>query len=287
MLCLVPVKQWRRKLRGDTTPFPQSKAKLGVSYNLFDGEELLEASIKSIRNVVDYIIVGYQKVSYSGANANEEVPRLLAKLKTQGLIDKIYHYNNNFALTPHENETAKRNEGLSLAKQANCTHFMTMDCDEFYKEEELINAYNFILKNDITHSGCPIINYFGKPEYMALNSEDQCAVSFICKILKNSKFKFGSKLPATIDPTRSLCFNKRNDKFYFLTSVTMHHMKYIRKNLRKKIDNSSGKFSKKKLNVKFYESRKREVALSLKLNDNNLFLYDFVKVRNIFNIDLG
>ena len=33
--------------------------KLGVSYNLFDGEELLESSIKSIRDNVDYVSVVY------------------------------------------------------------------------------------------------------------------------------------------------------------------------------------------------------------------------------------
>ena len=31
--------------------------KLGVSYNIFDGEELLENSIKSIRKNVDYIVM--------------------------------------------------------------------------------------------------------------------------------------------------------------------------------------------------------------------------------------
>ena len=37
--------------------------KIGVSYNLFDGEELLESSIKSIRKNVDYISVVYQTIS--------------------------------------------------------------------------------------------------------------------------------------------------------------------------------------------------------------------------------
>ena len=39
--------------------------KLGVSYNLFNGEELLEASIKSIRQNVDYINVIYQEYSWT------------------------------------------------------------------------------------------------------------------------------------------------------------------------------------------------------------------------------
>ena len=37
------------------------KMKLGIAYNLFDGEELLEASVKSVRGCADYICVIYQK----------------------------------------------------------------------------------------------------------------------------------------------------------------------------------------------------------------------------------
>ena len=40
--------------------------KLGLAYNLFDGEELLEYSLRSIRNNVDYISVQYQEISNHG-----------------------------------------------------------------------------------------------------------------------------------------------------------------------------------------------------------------------------
>ena len=42
--------------------------KVGISYNLFDGEELLEASIKSVRDNVDYISIVYQTESNFGKN---------------------------------------------------------------------------------------------------------------------------------------------------------------------------------------------------------------------------
>ena len=34
--------------------------KLGVAYNVFDGEELLETSIQSVRPCADYICIVYQ-----------------------------------------------------------------------------------------------------------------------------------------------------------------------------------------------------------------------------------
>ena len=47
--------------------------KLGVSYNLFDGEELLEGSIKQIRSEVDYISVVYQEVSNFGESCDKNL----------------------------------------------------------------------------------------------------------------------------------------------------------------------------------------------------------------------
>lgn len=45
---------------------------------VFDGEELLEFAVKSIRNVIDYISVTYQDVSYFGNKAD---PNLLSYLE--------------------------------------------------------------------------------------------------------------------------------------------------------------------------------------------------------------
>jgi hypothetical protein len=38
--------------------------KLGAAYNVFDGEELLENSIVSIRSEVDYVVVVYQTCTF-------------------------------------------------------------------------------------------------------------------------------------------------------------------------------------------------------------------------------
>ena len=42
---------------GDTA---EQAVKLGAAYNVFDGEELLEASIASLRPLVQYVCVVYQ-----------------------------------------------------------------------------------------------------------------------------------------------------------------------------------------------------------------------------------
>lgn len=90
--------------------------KFGVSYSIFDGEELLEASIKQIRGCVDYINVVYQLKSWYGDKANENLLPLLNNLKNKGLIDELIEFKPDFSLEAWQNETNKRNLGLSAAK---------------------------------------------------------------------------------------------------------------------------------------------------------------------------
>ncbi|MFM6972171.1 MAG: hypothetical protein ACKOXJ_00940 [Alphaproteobacteria bacterium] len=47
--------------------------KLGITYNLFDGEELLESSVKSVRESAEHINVVYQTTSNWGEKASENI----------------------------------------------------------------------------------------------------------------------------------------------------------------------------------------------------------------------
>ena len=110
--------------------------KIGVSYNLFDGEELIENSIKSIRNNVDYISVVYQTISNFGQECDKGLVSLLERLKSEGLVDELFEYHPRINKGGHFNEITKRNIGLSLSEGANCTHHMAMDSDEFYTDTQ-------------------------------------------------------------------------------------------------------------------------------------------------------
>lgn len=82
--------------------------KLGISYNLFDGEELLEKSILSIRENVDYISVVFQMVSNLGDICNPNIKNQLIELKSKGLINDFYLYIPDLNNSPHYNEITKR-----------------------------------------------------------------------------------------------------------------------------------------------------------------------------------
>lgn len=213
----------------------------GVSYSVFDGEELLEKSVESIRSQVDYINVVWQDVSWKGAAGNKEVPILLERLKSEGKIDEIIKFTPDISIKAARNEERKRNIGLEAAKKFGCDYFMTMDCDEFYLEDEVREAKQFILKHGVTHSFCGFVNYGPLPTERFIDPSSY-AVQFFSKI--NGKSYLGVEKGrnknriAEVDQTRELS-DFAGAKYYFLTHIHMHHMTLVRKDLYKKFMNTS------------------------------------------------
>ena len=218
--------------------------KLGVSYNLFDGEELLEGSIKSIRDNVDYISVVYQTISNFNNPCDEGLVPLLEDLKERGLIDTLYHYQTDMTLHCSTNEMTKRNIGLKFSKENGCTHHMSLDSDEFYTDEQLKFAKKTMEDGDFDSSACKLITYY-KTDGYKFEPNEEWYVSLIFKIndreysvIEDIKdLNLWNKL--LVDPTRRM--NPGNCKIFSRDEVEMHHMSHVRKDLRKKYNNSSAK----------------------------------------------
>lgn len=224
-----------------------ANVKVGVSYNLFDGEELLPASIKAIRDKVQYINVVYQTTSNLGNPASPDIVEKLEIMKNEGLIDDLYHYEPILDIPPRFNEVAKRDIGLILAKHNNCDYFLCMDADEFYDGAQFESALNFIVNNEITASAVSIITYQKSPEYQLQGVHDislsetmfNAYVPFLIKIDKSIDQRHGFMyFPCYIDPTRRLyCDGKF--RVFSLQEIAMHHMTTVRKDIMKKFSNTS------------------------------------------------
>ncbi|MDD3436983.1 MAG: hypothetical protein PHC64_07530 [Candidatus Gastranaerophilales bacterium] len=222
--------------------------KIGVSYNIFDGEELLPFSIKSVRRNVQYINVVYQTVSNFGNSANPDLEEKLKKLTAEGLVDEIYKYEPDFALSPHQNEKNKRNIGLELAKKRHCNYFLSMDADEFYDEEQFKQALDYIIENNIATSAASIIEYLKSPENQIIGNYTfipekfdlyNFYVPFIIKINRfKEQFHGEDYFPCATDPTRTL-FHRGKFRLFSPQELAMHHMSTVRLDLNKKYDNSS------------------------------------------------
>lgn len=273
--------------------------KLGISYNLFDGEELLESSILSVRKEAFHINVIYQTESYYGNKANDNLESYLKDLKEKGLIDEIYHYNKTFDQNDKQIfEMEKRNIGLEISKKAGCTHFLSMDVDEFYDTEQLKNAKYYILTNNICTSAVSITEYLKEPIYKFVNSYAFTTsdpynfyVPFIMKIHRFKKQVHNRNwYPCLVDPTRAL---NNNEKFYLFPKqdIIMHHMSTVRNNLSKKYNNSNFNNGTDEVIKLMRESQNSVIEWSFekyKISEKySLFQNKLIeKTENIFNINI-
>lgn len=207
--------------------------KLGISYMVFDGIELLEFAAKAIREVIDFVSVVYQTTSYFGNDIDVDSHSILSDLKSKGLIDDFVHYESNRSLKPKTNEMNIRNFGLQRSIDNGCTHHISADVDEFYLPDQLVYA-----KKEMEGHDCSIVNftnYYKEPTYMIVPNQGHQA-SFIHTV--DNKYAIDGGFPYGIEVTRRMskwdsCRVFSNEEFM------VHHMTYIRKDIGTKLKNSS------------------------------------------------
>lgn len=184
-----------------------------------------------MENLVDgFIIVASEKSNYGELSPIPEEWR-----------DKVVIREPNF-YQPSYSETDKRNYGLSLARKAGYTHFITMDADEFYDPVEFEIAKGRFKDPSLQGLVCKCQTYFKSPSLTI--GLDTTLVPFIHKITPALKHEFNRNYPFAwegnqirIDPTRSFNINEGVD----MCDVTMHHMSWVRKDFEKKIRNSTAR----------------------------------------------
>jgi len=217
--------------------------RLGASYSLFDSEELLEYSIKSIRKNVDYISVVYQTLSYHKEPCNEGLVPLLNDLKERGLIDELVHFEPVFTDAPEcpsHNETAKRNIGLELSRSQGCTHHMAFDSDEFYTDKDFQYMKAVMEEGNFGSGACQHVQYYWDSIYI-LDPPEPEYVATIEKITPDTKFVYFIPCEIAIDPCRKT--NNGNYRIFLRNEVQMHHMSFVRKNIRKKLNNHTSRYA--------------------------------------------
>jgi len=100
--------------------------RLCAIYNVWSDWDILAYSLKNIEPLVDGVIIVASTISNYG-----EISPIPDEFKDIVVIREPQFY------APQHSETDKRNHGLSLARKAGYTHFLTIDADEFYEPEPL------------------------------------------------------------------------------------------------------------------------------------------------------
>lgn len=249
--------------------------KLGISYTVFDGVELLESSIKQIRQHVDFIHVAYQKRSWFGHPIDTDDLSTLQNLVKQNLIDSLEEFKDFTVIKPigrgiHQSkqfEIRKRQMGLNTCLKHKCTHFISSDVDEFYKTEEFKAAKDMVIKDNISLSSCKFINYVKDPTYH--RGYDGSTVPFICKI--NQSSKMNRKFFTRCDPTRGITKSSPGKNLQLpISIITMHHMETVRKNLNVKYQATTRAI--------FNRNKTNELVNCIKTVNESTTMFSFKKI---------
>lgn len=209
--------------------------KLAAIYNVWDGLELLEASIRSIRDHVDVVIVVYQKTSNWGED-NPDINGILLGAWMIGGVDILVQVEPGDKFSQRDamkHETKKRQAGINKAIELGCTHFIGMDSDECYKPEEFLRAKEIAKTRPTTSFAAPIRVYYKHPT-LCLKDLDETYVPFICPLPAKTGIR---KTNLLIDPTRRTTGN-----YEIMPNITMHHYSWVRENgIEGKLRNSTAR----------------------------------------------
>lgn len=200
--------------------------KLAAIYNVWDAEELLNGSMKSIQDGIDLFIIIYQTVSNFGEHYTPKID--LTGIHKQVIL----HHYNPIANSGHPNEIAKRNIGLHLARENKCDYFLHIDNDEYYSDFE--QAKNEFLNSGAHGSVVRLHTYFKLPT-LRYEIDESYHVPFIHK-LKPDTVAGAKQYPFYVDPTRRI-----NTTDVVLLPFYMHHFSFVRNDIERKFRNSSAK----------------------------------------------
>jgi hypothetical protein len=208
--------------------------RLFAIYSVFEGEELLEGSIAQIRPLVDFVFCSVQTVSYSG-EVYEGALEKCRELKRCGLVDQVATY------TPQENTRGQLNElrkrfgAIQLGFKAGFTHFIQIDCDEYFVPEQFAAAKEFVASGDADVSIIYSQMYFKRPDW-ELDNIDDAFFPFICAY-KPDLACVGSNFPYKCDPTRTVNANKIS--IVPREMLLQHHYSWVRNDIGRKFRNHS------------------------------------------------
>lgn len=213
-----------------------------------DTLDLLPFCIKNIAPVVDHVIVVWSERSNHGVK-DDRMLQFITNYEFGYVLRRKLHWRQcepKMKLRPKANETAKRNYGIDCARELECTHFMIMDADEFYREEDLNRDKAKIEKYDLNGLVSGLKVYFKSP---TLWCTDTTLVPTIHKLKSGVKCGDFQDYPyaiqrgaAFIDPTRRMNYTNGIE----MSETVCHHFSYVRKDMMLKINNSSANLKRSK-----------------------------------------
>lgn len=203
---------------------------LAACYTVFNGVELLEHAINSVKDHVDEIIIAFQTVSNYG-NECKDILDFIDRFPDYTYLN----YEPDLTVDAKTNEKRKHQQLIEFAREKNCSHFFLSATDHFYKEDEILYAKNLVETMGVKTTYSKMITYFKEPT-LRLEPLEEYYMPFICSTSVN----IGNLAPVLVDPA---CAFRPFAPFYVFNEdeVLMHHFSWIRKDIDSKLDNAAAK----------------------------------------------
>lgn len=244
--------------------------RLAACYTVFNGVELLEHAINSVKDHVDEIIIAFQTVSNYG-NECKDVLDFIDRFPNYN----YFNYEPDLTVDAKTNEKRKHQQLIEFARSKNCTHFFLSATDHFYKEDEILYAKNLVETMGVKTTYSKMITYF-KETTLRLEPLETYYMPFICSTSVN----IGSLAPVLVDPA---CAFKPFSPYYVFREdeVLMHHFSWVRKDIDSKLDNAAAK-----VNWLDKISEFKERYNNFKLGDKFPYYpnHEIVETEDVFNL---
>ena len=283
---------------------------IGLGIVAFEGTEHLANIITEFRDIVDYVVIGLQRKSYHGDPIDQADLDEIFRLKDEDhLVDNVIEIELDTSKEPRIQETDKRNMIIQDMENHGCSHGIVIDSDEYYTHKSILRAIQEIDENDYEMTYCQYINYYADyNHFLVYPFKKGMYVPFVTKTKYRHKYDCTDfDLPS--DPTRrfvrpfdsivnvKLPNGKIVPQKHFTVdyhifpweTVKMHHLSWLRADIRKKMNSWSSKKCFKdyeKLIDKaietfnnFNHDSKEEQIASLLFNtpNNQVFVHAFPK----------
>lgn len=223
-------------------------AKIGISINMWKGEEFLPHLIAQIKKHVGYVVVVYQDKSNFG-EIREDFKPILKRMVEYDFISEYVVYSPKTDVEEKylgiANELEKRNIGLKKCIENGCTHLFDCDTDEFYHTEQFEKAVKEVIEGGYDSSFAKMRTYYKYPDCV-LKEVENYYVPFIYKIDENSKFEPIENIdfPVLTDGKRRI--KSSHPLVFNEDELMMHHYSYVRKSkydMLSKFNNASSRLN--------------------------------------------
>jgi hypothetical protein len=226
--------------------------KLAAIYTVYNGTDLLLGSIKQALPFVDIVILACQTTSNTG-NESNEVNQWIDK-NADFLADNeivLIDFEPNLSISTKQNERDKLQKAINLSLEMECTHYVLLACDHYYKPAEFKAAKEFVQEHnfDVTLS---MMYTFYKFDNWRVNPIESYAMPFICRITPETKVTVNKAYPILTDPSVQIA---PAETFHvFGNELMLYHFSMIRVDIREKFANAAASIRWNKEDVKRFVS---------------------------------